>query len=409
MVTSISSDILLSLADRHGLPLFVYDGNVIRDQVNKIKTAFEIPRLEIRYASKAQNTIAILHHVYQQGCGIDAVSPGEITMALRAGIPPSSIGFTPSGVILDEYRFAIEHGVHIHVDQPHVLEWLDQNYPGQEVTLRFNPGITAGGHTKLQVGAEGSKFGIPSSQVKEIVALTRKLSLKVTGVHMHLGSDIGESESFDAAYEYLLSVSKLWLNTLDHVDLGGGFKIPYHPDDASLDMLSFGKKVSERFNTFCQEIGKDIALVFEPGKFLLSAAGSLLMEVTGVRHAGDISMVYVQSGFNHFLRPMNYGAYHHIVNLSNPGGEPQLYDVVGYLCETDTFAINRSIPEIRRGDILCLMNAGAYGYSMSSNYNGRTRPAEVLVYNGAMKLIRRAETIEDILRTDLWSQAGKID
>ncbi|HZV71543.1 MAG TPA: diaminopimelate decarboxylase [Saprospiraceae bacterium] len=401
MTSSISPDILISLAQSYGLPLFVYDTHVIDRQIHTLRKVFDVPHLEIRYASKAQNTTSILRHIYNQGCGIDTVSPGEITMALKAGIPPSVISFTPSGVITDEYAFAIERGVHVHADQPHILEWLDQHYPGTAITLRFNPGVRAGGHAKLQVGAEGSKFGILAEQVKEIVALTKRLSLKITGVHMHLGSDISDSGSFDEAYEYLLSIAQLWSSTLDHVDLGGGFKIPYLPDDHGIDMESFGARVSERFKRFCSDIGKDVTLVFEPGKFLLSEAGYLLMEVTSVRNAGNVPMVYVQSGFNHFLRPMSYGAYHHLLNISNPSGENQFYDVVGYLCETDTFALNRPINEIRKGDVLCLMNAGAYGYSMSSNYNGRPRPAEVMFKDGQATLIRRAETIDDLLRTDL--------
>lgn len=384
-----------------GMPLFVYDAATIDRKISELKEAFDVPSLEIRYASKALNTISILSHIHGQGCGIDTVSPGEITMALKAGVPPNLITFTPSGVLTDEYSFAIEHGVHIHADQLHVLEWLDQHYPGVSVTLRFNPGIQAGGHPKLQVGAPGSKFGFLYSQIEELKRLTARLSLNIIGVHMHLGSDISDSDSFDRAYEYLLSVAYLWKDSLQHVDLGGGFKIPYHPEDHSIDVQSFGKKVSERFNLFCKEIGRDIVLVLEPGKFLVSEAGYLLMEVTTVRESGEIPMVYVQSGFNHFLRPMSYGAYHHIVNISNPEGMVGIYDIVGYLCETDTFALQRPLHEVRKGDILCLMNAGAYGYTMSSNYNGRLRPAEAFIKNGKASLIRRAETIEDLLKTDL--------
>ncbi len=401
MTTTIPEDYLISLSHNYGLPLFVYDANVIDLQIQKLTSAFDVPKLELRYASKALNTTSILRHIYERGCGIDTVSPGEITMALKAGVPASDISFTPSGVVNDEYAFAINKGVHVHVDQPGVLEWIDQHYPGTSVTLRFNPGIRAGGHSKVQVGAEGSKFGILASQVDEIVELTKRLSLKITGVHMHLGSDISDSTSFDDAYEYLLSIALLWASSIDHVDLGGGFKIPYLPEDHAIDMASFGANVSKRFKRFCTELGRDVTLVLEPGKFLVSASGYLLMEVTGVRHAGPVPMAYMQSGFNHFLRPMNYGAYHHIINLSNPSGDVVHYDIVGYLCETDTFALNRPVNEIRKGDIVCLMNAGAYGYTMSSNYNGRLRPAEVMVYDGKATLIRRAETIEDLLKTDL--------
>lgn len=401
MNLSIAPRELLSIADEFGLPLFIYDAAVIERQVTQLKDAFRVPSLEIRYASKALSTIAILSHIYQQGCGIDTVSPGEITMALKAGVEPTKISFTPSGVLDEEYAFAIKHGVHVHVDQVHTLEWLDQNYPGLDITLRFNPGIQAGGHPKLQVGSHGSKFGFLEIQVGEIKRLIDSMSLKVKGVHMHLGSDISDSDSFDRAYDYLLSIAQLWPDTLQHVDLGGGFKVPYHPEDHSIDIRSFGEKVSERFNQFCKDFGRDVTLVLEPGKFLVSESGYLLMEATGVREWGENAMAYVQTGFNHFLRPMNYNAYHHIINLSHPDGPVMIYDVVGYLCETDTFAVMRPLNEIRKGDILCLMNAGAYGYTMASNYNGRPRPAEVLYTSGKPILIRRAETIDDILRTDL--------
>ena len=401
MLNTLSQPQLLSLAKTYGLPLFVYDAATIERQVKTLTEAFVVPKLEIRYACKALTTIGILKEIYRHGCGIDTVSPGEIVTALQAGVPASDISFTPSGVLEEEYAFAIEKGVHVHADQISTLLWLDKYYPGLSITLRFNPAVEAGGHSKVQVGAEGSKFGILTEQVAEIVELTRNLSLRITGVHMHLGSDIGDSGSFDQAYDYLLDVSKHWIDTLERVDLGGGFKIPYHPGDHAIDMEAFGKRVSQRFNKFCAETGKQIALVFEPGKFLVSAAGCLLMQVSNVRESNDTPFAYVSTGFNHFLRPMNYGAYHHLINLSNPEGPVRNYDVVGYLCETDTFASGRPLHEIRKGDVICLMNAGAYGFTMASNYNSRPRPAEVLVAkDGTATLIRRAETFDDLLRTD---------
>lgn len=402
MLHVISSQTLLSLGKIHGLPLFVYDAKTMDQQIALLKSAYGNIRLDIRYACKALSTMAIVRHIYQQGCGIDTVSPSEIMIALQAGVPASAISFTPSGVSCEEYAFALEKGVHIHVDQLHVLEWLERHYPGTPVTLRFNPAVQAGGHAKLQVGAEGSKFGFLAEQVEQVVRFTKTSSLVVAGVHMHLGSDVSDSASFEYAYDYILSVALHWKDSIRHIDLGGGFKIPYHPNDHAIDMVTFGKRVSEKFERFCKAIGRELSLVIEPGKFLVSAAGNLLMEVTGIRDNGLVPMVYVSCGFNHFLRPMNYGAYHHIVNLSNPEGPVLHYDVVGYLCETDTFATNRPIHEIRRGDILCLMNAGAYGYTMASNYNARPRPAEVLIEsNGEHRLIRRAENLDDILRTDL--------
>ena len=401
MFNALPSAQLLSLADSFGLPLFVYDAATIDRQIDTLKSSFDVPSLEIRYACKALSTIGVLKQIYKHGCGIDTVSPGEMIMALEAGVPASHISFTPSGVLTEEYAFAIEKGVHVHVDQLHVLEWMERHFPGTAITLRFNPGIQAGGHYKLQVGSDGSKFGFLTNQVEEIFKRTSAMSLRVTGVHMHLGSDIGDSGSFDQAYEFLLNVARHWRDSIERIDLGGGFKIPYHPNDHAINIEAFGKKVSKRFNQFCDEIGRNLTMVLEPGKFLVSAAGNLLMEVTGVREEGPVPMAFVSSGFNHFLRPMSYGAYQHIINLSNPEGEMRNYDIVGYLCETDSFATNRPMHAIRKGDILCLMNAGAYGFTMASNYNGRFRPAELLVgTDGTPALIRRAETIHDLLRTD---------
>ena len=408
MFTSIAPQTLYFLGRKYGLPLFIYDGRVIQRQAQVIQEAFSVPSLAIHYACKALSTSAILRLIHDAGCGIDTVSSGEIMIALQSGIPPHHITFTPSGVSSEEYAFAIDHGVHVHVDQIDTLLWLDQHYPGLSVTLRFNPAVQAGGHAKLQVGSDGSKFGFLASQVNEVVQLTRQLSLRVTGVHMHLGSDIGDSESFDLAYAYLLDVGLHWKDTLERIDLGGGFKIPYHPGDHSIDLHHFGQKVSERFNQYCLEIGRPITMVLEPGKFLVSQSGYFLMEVTGIRPVGQIDMAYVSSGFNHFVRPMYYDAYHHFINLSHPEGEMRHYDLVGYLCETDTFASNRLLPTLHQGDILCMFNAGAYGYTMASNYNSRPRPAEVLIHpDGTDQLIRRAETTEDMMRTDLGLNPGR--
>jgi diaminopimelate decarboxylase len=410
MFNDIPTDQLNSLAKQYGLPLYVYDAKTILQQISSLKQSFAVPSLEIRYACKALSTIGIVKYIYHHGCGIETVSPGEIIMALQAGVPPERISFTPSGVLQQDYDFALKHGVHIHVDQFHILDWLHETYPGIAVTLRFNPAIQAGGHAKLQVGSDGSKFGFMAGQVAELKRKTDQLSLRVTGVHMHLGSDIGDSSSFDEAYEYLLSVATNWADTIECIDLGGGFKIPYHPDDHAIDIAAFGKRVSKRFNEFCNSIGRQITMILEPGKYLVSASGYFLMEVSGVRKGLPNPMVYVSSGFNHFLRPMSYGAYHHIVNLSNPHGPLIEYDIVGYLCETDTFAVNRPIAEIRRGDVLCMMNTGAYGYTMASNYNGRLRPAELLLHaDGKAELLRRAETMDDMLKTDIGYVAGALD
>jgi diaminopimelate decarboxylase len=401
MESTLSRDILLGAAGRFGLPLYVYDARTIARQVSRMRDAFTVPRLEIRYACKALSNGAILRLLHGLGCGMDTVSAGEAMLALRAGVEPSSISFTPNGIRLDEYDWAVREGLRIHVDRMDVLEWLGMHHPGAAVTLRFNPGIRAGSHEKLQVGSSGSKFGLPASSLDDVVSVLRKTALRVTGVHVHVGSDIGSIAHFSDALDFLLGIGAMFSDTLEHVDIGGGFKVRYHPSDPVLDLPAFGAAVSDRFNSFCNEISRPLALTLEPGKYLVSEAGYFLFEVSGVREDHPTAMAWVNSGFNHFVRPMNYGAYHHIANLTRPEGEERHYDVVGYLCETDTFAVQRPLPEVRSGDVLCLFNAGAYGYSMASQYNMRPRPAEVLFADGECRLIRRRETFEDLILTDL--------
>lgn len=392
---------LLDAATQFGLPLYVYDAGMIAQRVHDLRHSFLVPALEIRYACKALTNAAILRHLQQLGCGVDTVSQGEARLALHVGFPPGSISFTPNGVGLPEYDWAIRQGLRIHADRMDVLAWMDGHHPGTAVTLRFNPGIRAGGHEKLQVATAGSKFGFPANQLDEVVSFCRRSSLRVAGVHVHLGSDILGMEQFADALEFLLGIAALFPETVEHIDIGGGFKVAYQPGEDPLDLYSFGQAVSDRFNEFCRGIGRPLALTLEPGKFLVSEAGYFLMEVTAVRKGHPTSLAWVDSGFNHFVRPMNYGAYHHLVHLNRPEGPEEHYDIVGYLCETDTFATQRPLPELQPGDVLCLCNAGAYGYSMASQYNLRPRPAEVIHLDGRNRLVRRRETWEDLVLTDL--------
>lgn len=401
MPLTIPRPVLLQAAEDFGLPLYVYDAGVITRQVRQLREAFHLPRLEIRYACKALHTIGVLRHLLAEGCGMDTVSPNEAIAAQRAGANARDISFTPNGVRLDEYDWAIRAGYRVHIDRLDVLTWIANHHPGAAVTLRFNPGIQAGGHEKLQVGISGSKFGFPANEVGELIRLIRDSTLRVNGVHMHLGSDIENTAQFLDALEFLLGLAGHFTDGLEHVDIGGGFKVRYHPADPVFDMQAFGKAVSDRFARFCSAVGRPITLVLEPGKYLVSEAGYLLLQVTSVRERQPASMAWVQSGFNHFLRPMYYGAYHHFLHLNRPEGPERCYDIVGYLCETDTFATGRWLPELRAGDILCLCSAGAYGITMASQYNLRPRPAECLYSGDAVSLIRRRETTDDLLATDL--------
>jgi diaminopimelate decarboxylase len=321
--------------------------------------------------------------------------------ALSVGIPASEINFTPSGAELSEYRFALDNNISLHIDNAGKLEILAQEYAPLRVALRFNPDVRAGGHARLEVGAGDSKFGLYPEELPEVKRIIDQYGVQVVGVHCHVGSDIADEAYFIRAFEFLLSVSEHFPEHLEIVDFGGGFKVRYKEADHPTDMAKVGKTVSKLFKRFCKTLGRELRLVIEPGKSLVSDAGFFIVQVTALKQTRRREIAYVNSGFNHFIRPMYYDAFHHIENLSNPGGELKPYKVAGYLCETDTFTLGRALPEIRVGDYLCFHNAGAYTMSMSSNYNMRPRPAEVLVNEGKHALIRRAETIEDLLRPEI--------
>lgn len=388
----------LKLVEKYDCPLYVYDSAVMQRQYQRMLAAFDVGRLKINYACKALGNVNVLKLFRQWGAGLDAVSYQEVRLGLLAGFAPQDIIYTPNCVSIEEFEQVNALGVRLNIDSISILEQFGHHFPQVPVCIRINPHIMAGGNAKISVGHIDSKFGISIHQLPHVVKVVEALGLRIEGVHMHTGSDILDAEVFLQAAEILLRAAKLFPD-LDYVDFGSGFKVPYRPGDIATDIEELGRRISERFNEFCREYGKDLCLMFEPGKFLVSEAGSFLVKVNVVKTTPSTVFVGVDSGLNHFIRPMFYNAYHHMLNLSNPEGKPRIYTVVGYICENDTFGVNRQLPEVREGDILCFQNAGAYCYAMSSNYNARYRPAEVLLHEGRDLLIRRRETFEDLTRT----------
>ena len=388
------------LVEKYGAPLYVYDGAVIARQFNRLNNAFKVPKLILNYACKALTNISILKFLHQLGAGLDCVSVQEIRMGLKAGFQPKEIIYTPSGVSFEEIDEAIELGVRINVDNLPLLEYIGKKTTQIPVCIRFNPHIKAGGNDKISVGDVNSKFGISYQQVPLVKQLVDAYQIKVEGLHMHTGSDIKDVDVFLEGAEILLTLAKDFPN-LDFIDLGSGFKVAYTENDKVTNIDELGVKMSERFNRFCRSYGKELTLVFEPGKFLVSESGYFLVKVNVVKQTTAKKFIGIDSGLNHLIRPMFYDAHHHIVNVSNPKGEKELYDVVGYICETDTFAENRLIQSTKAGDLLAFFNAGAYCFSMASNYNSRYRPAEVFLYNGMDYLIRKRETFEDLMANQI--------
>lgn len=390
--------LLLALAKKYDTPLYVYDANKIASQYKRITTAFAtVPSLRINYAVKALSNINILKVFKQLGSGLDTVSVQEVQLGLKAGFDPQDIIFTPNGVSLEEIEQAKDLGVQINIDNISILEQFGQKHPETPVCIRMNPHIMAGGNSKISVGHIDSKFGISIHQLPHIHRVVENTGMLITGIHMHTGSDIYDVDAFLRATEILFNAAETFKD-LEYIDFGSGFKVPYKEGDIETDIEELGKKLSKRFNEFSKSFGRDLTLMFEPGKFLVSEAGKFLVNVNVVKQTTSTVFAGVDSGMNHLIRPMFYDAYHHIENISNTKGKKRFYSVVGYICETDTLGANRRINEISEGDILAFSNAGAYCYSMASNYNSRYRPAEVLVKDGKDYLIRKRETIEDILR-----------
>jgi diaminopimelate decarboxylase len=392
---------LLKIAQDFGSPLYVYDAEKIEAQYKRLTNAFKnVKSLKINYAVKALSNISILKLFNALGSGIDTVSIQEVQLGLAAGFLPEQIIYTPNGVSLAEIEEASKLGVKINIDNLSILEQFGTKHPKTPVCIRINPHVMAGGNANISVGHIDSKFGISIHQIPHILRIVENTKMTINGIHMHTGSDILDIEVFLYASEILFETAKQFKN-LDFIDFGSGFKVPYKPGDIETNIEELGEKLSRKFNGFCKEYGKDLTLAFEPGKFLVSESGSFITKVNAIKQTTSTVFAQVDSGFNHLIRPMFYGSHHEIINISNPKGRERFYTVVGYICETDTFANNRRINEINEGDILCFKNAGAYCFSMASNYNSRFRPAEVLWYNDKAHLIRKRETFEDILKNQI--------
>ena len=392
---------MTSIANQFGSPIYVYDAEKMEHQYKRLTQAFQnVAQLRINYAVKALSNVNILSFMHSLGAGLDTVSIQEVKLGLTAGVPAQMIIFTPNGVSLEEIEESAALGVQINIDNLSLLEQFGSKHPDVPVCIRINPHVMAGGNANISVGHIDSKFGISIHQLPHIVRIVENTGMRINGIHMHTGSDILDIDVFLHAAEILFTTAKSF-NNLEFLDFGSGFKVPYHPNDIETNIEELGQKLGERFKSFCKDYGKELTLAFEPGKFLVSEAGYFLTKVNVVKQTTSTVFAQVNSGFNHLIRPMLYGSQHHIENISNPNGRERFYSVVGYICETDTFANNRRINEISEGDLLCFHNAGAYCFSMASNYNSRFRPAEIFWHQGKAKLIRKAEQFDDLLHNQV--------
>jgi len=392
---------VLELVETYDSPLYVYDAQKIEEQLNMLKSAFKGVNMKVKYACKSLTNISILKLLKSLGSELDCVSIQEVKMGLKAGFKPDQILYTPNCVDFDEVKEGVALGVMINLDNISLLEQFGNTFHHEvPVCIRLNPHIMAGGNKKISTGHADSKFGISIYQMAHIEKVVKTYNLNVTGLHMHTGSDILDADVFLRAANILFDAAKHF-DGLEFIDFGSGFKVAYKEGDITTDIKEVGEKLSAAFKGFCQDYGKELEMWFEPGKYLVSEAGHFLVKTNVVKTTPATVFVGVNSGLNHLIRPMMYDAYHEIFNVSNPEGTRRVYTVVGYICETDTFGLDRKLNEVKEGDILAFKNAGAYAFSMASNYNSRLRPAEVLIYKGNAHMIRKREEFEDLLKNQV--------
>lgn len=401
MASQLSNHQLSAIAQQFGTPTYVYNADKIVEQYQTLTTAFAQQNVKIFYACKALTNINILKLIKNIGGNVDCSSINEAKLALHAGFEPSCVLYTSNGITFSEIEEAQSLDIHINIDSLSNLEKFGKKYGhSYPVGIRLRPNIMAGGNLKISTGHDKSKFGIPVDQIDEVLKIVADNNIFIKNLHIHTGSEIKDVAVFVKGIEVLFDIIPLF-KELEVIDLGGGFKVPYKQGDAETDITLLAQEVGKAFANHPNPNGKPLQVWFEPGKYLVSECGYLITQVSVLKTTKTTTFASVNSGFNHLIRPMFYDAYHKISNISNPEGEEKVYTITGNICETDTFATDRQLPEINEGDLLVFANAGAYGFEMSSNFNSRYKPAEVLVKDGEFHLIRRRDTFEDLLRNQL--------
>jgi diaminopimelate decarboxylase len=396
---SLSRELQLKAVNDFKTPLYLYDGDKVVQCYRELYDFIKWPKLKIHYAMKANYNFQLLKLLNEQGASLDTVSPAEVLLAFKAGFNSDQIIYTANNLTEDEVEMVHSLGVLMNIGSLSRLERFGQKYPGTNICLRFNPDVVDGGHKHIMTGGDLTKFGILMKDVDQVLEITKKYNLTVVGIHEHTGSGLQHTESVFQSMKNIMAIAtaKNFPN-LKFLDFGGGFKVPYEPNETPIDYLEMGAEITRLFSEYCKEYGRELEMYFEPGKYIVAEAGYLLVEVNTIKDNNGRIIVGCNSGFPQLIRPMLYDAYHHIVNLSNPHGEPKLYDICGNICETgDRFAEQREIAEIREGDILSIENSGAYCYSMGSVYNLRPMPAEVVASQGELTLARKALTNEALI------------
>ncbi|HAN09281.1 MAG TPA: diaminopimelate decarboxylase [Clostridiales bacterium] len=397
-----SNEELIKLIEEYGSPLYVYDENILRQRCKEMRNLLPNKNFRISYSSKANSNIELLKIIMSEDIDVDAMSPGEIFIQQKAGFTSERIFYIGNNVSANEMMYAVDKDILVSVDSLSQLKLFGEINRGGQVAIRFNPGVGAGHHEKVVTAGKKTKFGIQKDYINQVKELIKKYDLKLVGINQHLGSLFLDEDQYIEGVKKLLDIAREFQG-LKFIDMGGGFGVPYKKDEKRLDLSKLSKKLEETLNEFLEKYdNKEVIFKAEPGRYIVAESGILFGTVYSIKDNYGVTYVGTDLGFNVLVRPVMYDSHHEIrvIKKCQVDNEKEKVTIVGNVCESgDVIAKDRELPKIDEGDIIGVMNAGAYGFSMSSNYNCRLRPAEVLrCLNGEFRLIRRADIYEDLVR-----------
>jgi diaminopimelate decarboxylase len=392
------------LIEKYGSPLYVYNEKILRQRCREMKQFIPDPHFVVNYSVKANANLELLKIIKDENFNLDVVSGGELYLALQAGFKPEQVLFIGNNIAEDEMKYAIETGISISVDSLSQLEMYGKLNTGGKIALRFNPGIGSGHHEKVITAGKETKFGIEKKYIKQAKQMANKYKLKIIGINQHIGSLFMQGDAYIRGSSILLEIAKNF-NDLHFIDFGGGFGIPYHKQDNErrLDLIKNGNILTKIAREWMKDYKKEVIFKIEPGRYISAECGILLGTVHAIKLNYNKKYIGTDIGFNIFIRPAMYNAYHDLEiyrNSKQKSLKNEKATIVGNICESgDIIAKNRMLPRIMEGDVIGILDTGAYCFSMSSNYNGRLRPAEVLIKeNSEQLLIRKREVYADLIR-----------
>ena len=405
----------LDLAKKYGTPCYIINENMIRKRYNELKNVMdsEYIKNDIHFAVKANSNLSILKILDSEGSHFDCTSKGEIYTCLKAGILPEKIIYTGNMFTNEDFEFAIINEVIINLDSLSQLERLERAYnkikkDKKTLSFRINPEFGAGHHIHDITAGKDIKFGILEDQVIEAYKKARELGFSDFGIHQHIGSGINNPYDFERATKKFLLIIKKIIDSLNikfkFIDFGGGLGIPYRPKEDPLDLDLYKDIVIKPFKELVNTVDiEEPVFKIEPGRYLTAESSIILTQINTIKDNGYKLFAGINAGFNTLIRPTLYGSYHHIIVCHKKEKEKKLkYDIAGPICESgDILGKDRELPELREGDFLAILDAGAYGYTMSSNYNSRPRSSEILINNGNIFKIREAENLDDLLKLQI--------